>query len=271
MVLTRRINDWRGESEGRRKRKGGSKWLALRSKRQTADRADGDAFGALLAPRLGEDLVLKCGNHALKTSAREPDRADFQFLPADPHALSAKDAFVGIICENRAAVIDRKVLWKVPESLRLEFESEMFGDILQFARPVLLTAAALYRVRSQKEFGRGSRHSQGRFTPGADDHSLPHGLRAGRNRFISSFHFDKTEPARAQRFFPVPDGAEVGDIDSVLQSCPEDLFTFGSPYFLTINRYGDLVHVEPFLYALCPMRFAILRLIASAPDRPARV
>jgi hypothetical protein len=35
------------------------------------------------------------------------------------------------------------------------------------------------------------------------------------------------------------DGAKVGDIDAIIQSCPQDFFARGSSYFLAVNGYSD--------------------------------
>jgi hypothetical protein len=53
---------------------------------------------------------------------------------ADPNAFTAKDTLVGIECEDGKAIIDGKVSFELPESVCLYFETEVFGNLKQFAR-----------------------------------------------------------------------------------------------------------------------------------------
>ena len=209
---------------------------------QSAYGTDFDAFSALLAPRPGKGLVFEGGDYSLRAPVSKTDGANFQSLPADPYTSSAENALVGIADEDRTAVIDGEVFIESSESFCLESHPQMSGDFLEFTGTVLLTVAAVRGVGGQKEFGRGPCQSQRRFPSRPDNHPLPYGLRAGSGRFIPAFHLHKAKPTGAKRFFPVLDGAEVGDIDTIFKSCPEDLFSFDRPDSFSIDGQGYFFH-----------------------------
>ncbi len=114
-----------------------------------SQRADGTrfyAFAAVAAFCLGHGLVLEGGNPTFETTPSEPDSPDLQFLAAYPYALPAEDAFIGIVDEERTALIDGQISFKLPEPLRLQFYSEVPGNFLEITQAILGTAAALQKV-----------------------------------------------------------------------------------------------------------------------------
>jgi hypothetical protein len=65
---------------------------------------------------------------------------------AHPGALAAEHALVGIITEKRVAGVDRQISLNAAESVQLELEALMGGDLLQFALLVLGAVGAIQRM-----------------------------------------------------------------------------------------------------------------------------
>jgi hypothetical protein len=87
---------------------------------------------------------------------------------------------------------------------------------------------------------------------GVDHHLLCHRSSAGGNRGVFAFNLHETKAAGGKRLFPCSDSAKVGDVDAVIQSCPQDFFTRGSPYFLAVNRQRDFLDFRQYSLLMLP-------------------
>ena len=76
------------------------------------------------------------GDGSLETSSCEPNRSDAQLFITYPYAFTAKDALIGIIGEDRTAVVNGKVPLKPPESGCLYFNTQVFSNLQEFTRTV---------------------------------------------------------------------------------------------------------------------------------------
>jgi len=115
----------------------------------------------------------------------------------------------------------------------------MLGYPLKFTRPICQTMGTIHRVTGQEQFQSSAGKSHCFWSASIDYHPLCHWRSAGCNRIILAFYLNKTETTRGKRLAPFPNSTEIGDIDVIVQSCPQELFTVGSSYFLAINRQRD--------------------------------
>jgi len=130
----------------------------------------------------------------------------------------------------------------------------MFGYLLKFAGATFEAVRAVYRMTGQKQFQGGASQPQGHCPLGINDHPLCHRSSAGCNRLILAFNLHETQTARGERFAPFPDGTKVGDVDAIIQSCPQDLLPWGSSYFLTVNRQRNLLN-----FCQYPLPYSLLK------------
>jgi hypothetical protein len=79
---------------------------------------------------------LEGGDHSFKTPSGEANGPNSQLLLAYPNAFAAENTFIGIIYKERTTLIYGEVSFEFPESLRLEFDSKMFGNFLKFTGSV---------------------------------------------------------------------------------------------------------------------------------------
>jgi len=112
----------------------------------------------------------------------------------------------------------------------------MFGYLLKFTGAILEAVGAVHRMAGQEQFQSGAGQPQCLCGFGINYHPIGYRRSAGSNRVVFAFYLHKTQTARRERLAPFPNSAKVGDVDAVIQSCPQDLFPRGSSYFLTINR-----------------------------------
>ena len=68
-----------------------------------------NAFSTSIAPGLGYRVVGKCGYHSLETPLGKTNSSYSQALMAYPYAPAAEHTLVGVIDEDRAAVIHWQV------------------------------------------------------------------------------------------------------------------------------------------------------------------
>jgi hypothetical protein len=97
-----------------------------------ADGANGDAFSALGADRIGHRFVQERGDHSLKASFRKTNGSDPQLLLAYPNTFAAENTFIGVIPQNRTAFIDWEVPLEFPETFRLHFYTEALRNLEEF-------------------------------------------------------------------------------------------------------------------------------------------
>ena len=70
-----------------------------------------------LAFGLSDGLVIKCSDQTREAAPGEADGPYAQAFPAYPYASAAEDAFIGVIYENGAAGINRKLPFQPPETV----------------------------------------------------------------------------------------------------------------------------------------------------------
>jgi hypothetical protein len=130
----------------------------------------------------------------------------------------------------------------------------MLGYPLKFTRAICQTMCAIHRVTCQEQFQSSAGKSGCFWSSSIDYHPLCHRRSAGCNRIVLAFYLNKTETTRGKRFGPFSDSAEIGDIDVIIQSCPQDLFTRGSSYFLAVNRQRDLLDFRQYCLLILSSR-----------------
>ena len=116
----------------------------------------------------------------------------------------------------------------------------MLGYSLKFTGAICLAMGAIHRVTCQEQFQGSAGKPRCFWSASIDYHPLCHRRSAGCNRIVLAFYLNKTEPTRGKRLGLFPDSTEIGDIDIIVQSCPQDLLIRGSSYFLAVNRQRDL-------------------------------
>lgn len=75
-------------------------------------------------------------------------------------------------------------------------------------------------------------------------HTFLYGLSTGGNRFFFTFYLHKTKTAGGRGVGLFTNGAEVGDIDAILESCEEDVIVFAGFYFLAVDGEGYFFHIS---------------------------
>jgi hypothetical protein len=115
----------------------------------------------------------------------------------------------------------------------------MLGYPLKFTRAICQAMGAIHRVTGQEQFQSSPGKSKCLWSLSIDYHPLCHRGSAGCSRIISVFYLDKTETARGRRLALLPDSTEIGDVDVIIQSCPQNLLAWSSSYFLAINCQRD--------------------------------
>lgn len=110
---------------------------------------------------------------------------------------------------------------------------------MEFTVSVLGTIGAVEAMVTEEKLKSGI--SQSRNTGGVEIHfhTITDGFSAGSDWGISALNFYETEATGSKRRFGLSDGAQVRNIESVIQSCPEDAGTFFSLDFDTINSYSN--------------------------------
>jgi len=155
----------------------------------------------------------------------EVDNADAVLLTG-PDALAAENALVGIICEERMAVIHRQRPGDATVPLQLQLESLVRGNPLQLAVPVFGTIAAVKVMMREKKLKGGTAEPLRFGGGGMDHHAVFDKYAAGSHRRPSAFHLNAAEAAAAEGQIGFPDGAKTGDIDAVVERRPEEPLPF---------------------------------------------
>ena len=75
-----------------------------------------------------------------------------------------------------------------------------------------------------------------------DHHTFFHRFRARSDWFYPTLDLDKTETAGGRGVGLFPNGTEVGDIDAILQSGKEDVFSLVGFYLLTVDGKKYVLH-----------------------------
>jgi hypothetical protein len=175
----------------------------------------------------------------VETPVGKADHSFARFLLAYPDASTAEHALIGVIGEQRAAGVYWQFGQDFPEPFCLELHPKMLGYLLKFTGTIFQAMGAIHRVTGQEQFQSSVGKPQCVFTSGANHHPLCYGNSTGCNWVIFTFYLHKAETARSRRLTFFSNSAKVGDVDAVVQSCPEDLFPRGSSYFLAVNRQRD--------------------------------
>jgi len=98
------------------------------------------------ASGLGKRSVSKRGDNSLVAAASEANGSNTQTFPAHPHTFSAEHTLVGVKNKNGTTLIDGKIPLEFPKPLRLQFDSQVFGNGLESTEAVLGTVAAVQRM-----------------------------------------------------------------------------------------------------------------------------
>jgi hypothetical protein len=147
-------------------------------------------------------------------------------LLTGPDTLAAENALVGIIYEERMAVIHGQCPGYAPVSLQLQLESLVRGNPLQLAVPVLGTIAAVKVMMREKKLESSTAEAL-RFGGGSmDHHAVFDEYAAGGHRSPPALYLYEAEAAAAEGQIGFPDGAEIGDVDAVVECRPEEPLPF---------------------------------------------
>jgi hypothetical protein len=95
------------------------------------------------ASGLGQRSVSKRGDDSLVPAASEANGSNTQTFPAHPHTFSAEHALVAVKNKNGTTLVDGKIPFEFPKPLRLQFDSQVFGNGLELTEAVLGTVAAV--------------------------------------------------------------------------------------------------------------------------------
>ena len=115
----------------------------------------------------------------------------------------------------------------------------MLGCSLKFTRPICQAMGAIHRMTGQEQFQSSAGKSQCLWSPSIDYHPLCDCGSAGCSRIISAFYLDETETAGGKRLALLPDSTEIGDVDVIVKSCPQNRLAWSSSYFLAIDCQRD--------------------------------
>ncbi len=187
------------------------------------------------ASGLGQRSVSKRGNDSLVPAAGEANGSNTQTFPAHPHTFSAEHTLVGVKNKNGTALIAGKVPFEFPKPLRLQFDSQVFGNVLEFTETVLGAVAAVQRMICEKKFGRGACQAECSLSFCSDDHPLSHGLGTSGYGFLLAVDLHKTEATSGQRLVPLPNSTQVWDVDAIVEGSPQDGLTFRNLDPLAVN------------------------------------
>ena len=107
------------------------------SEYQSTHRAHLHTLAALGASGFCKGSISERRNDTFESPSDQTDGSDAEFFPADPDAFATKDTLVGIVGEEGTALIYGEISFEFFESFRLEFDTKMFSDFLEFTRTVL--------------------------------------------------------------------------------------------------------------------------------------
>jgi hypothetical protein len=122
----------------------------------------------------------------------------------------------------------------------------MLGYLLKFTRAIFQAMGAIHRVTGQEQFQSSAGKSHCFWSASIDYHPFCHRRSTGCNWIIFTFYLHETETAGSKRLAPFPNGTKIGNIDVIVQSCPQNLFTGGSSYFAAVNRQRDFFDVRQY-------------------------
>ncbi len=104
----------------------------------------------------------------------------------------------------------------------------MLGNRLELTRSILCTMAAVHGMTGDEQLGRGPGQPQCSWASRLNDHPFTDAFCAGRDRFGRSLDLNEANAASCQRLLLLPDGAQVWNVDAIVQGGPEDGLAFGS-------------------------------------------
>lgn len=96
--------------------------------------------------------------------------------------------------------------------------------------------SAVYRMSGHEQLKTTARQPQSLGAPGIYHHALPDRFGAGGNRPVIALYLDKAQTAGGHRLRLIPHGAQVGDINTIVQGYPEKVRSPAGSYFTAINR-----------------------------------
>jgi hypothetical protein len=159
---------------------------------------------------------------------------------AYPEAPSAENALIRVISEQGVTIIHWEFSQQFPEALRFQLAAEVAGYFLKLTGAVGRATSAVHRVGCHEQFKTGACQTQRFFSSGIHYHTVGYFFGAGSYRFLFACHFNEAEAAGGIWLQFISQGAQIGNIDAVVQRHPEELFARTSGYFFAVNskRYG---------------------------------
>jgi hypothetical protein len=203
------------------------------------DRAYVRTTQALLAGGLSQRLETEgCYPRSQASEDEIQDPGSFHFI-AYPDTLTTQDAAVRIQDDVRVAVVDGGLGGKLPELLRPKRNLEGLGQVLQAARSVANTVLAIQIMMAHQELKGRLSQAIHPFGSGVNTHLRHYGLAAREHREVPSLHFNETESASAEGFFPLSFRTQVRNVGPIVQGGPEDLFPCPGPHRLVVQEEID--------------------------------
>jgi hypothetical protein len=104
---------------------------------------------------------------------------------------------------------------------------------LKLAGAVAGTVGTIYRVRGHKKLKTSACQRYCSF--GIDHHAFTYLFGAGSNRLLPALYLDEAQTAGSHWLGIIPNGTQVGDVDTVVQRYPQELVSGMAGDSLTID------------------------------------
>jgi hypothetical protein len=158
---------------------------------------------------------------------------------AYPDAAAAEKAFVGVEEKGGVAAVDGEIVNQRTEAVGLELQFQMESKFLQLAVPVPAAVRAIRRVGGNEEFSGQATQALHSWGGCFHNHPFENLFRTGSDRLWLFLNLDEAEPAGGRGLFQVPQGAEVGDINPIVQSYPQESGAFLGHNPFPVNADGN--------------------------------
>jgi len=230
-----------------------SQRLCRLTENEGAHRADRDTLTAVITPGPSERLISERCDHPAKPAVSKTNDPYPQSFTAQPNTSATQHTLVGIIDKQLTGLVHRQSGQDLREPLSVEPQPEVSGNVLELARTVGCAVTTIHRMTGQEQFQTGPGQSQCPLPPGVDYHSLGHGSSTCRHGTFLTFDLHKAQTTGSIGFRSLPDGTQVGYVDSVIESCPQDTLSRGSSHSFPVNlQLNPMNSFQDITSVLCP-------------------
>jgi hypothetical protein len=193
------------------------------------------AFGA---GRFANGAILECGHPTIDPAVGKTEGADFGHFPADPDAAAAEKAAAAVKSKGCGAFVNLHLLLQRRQLEKLHLQSSFLRYLQQLAAFSPGAAAAAEAMVAEEQLKSSLDQMIDLRAARLHGKTLFDRQRTCCDRFSPALHLDITEAATARGMLFLPDCTEIGDIDPVIQSRPEQLLPFGSFYLTAVYDYS---------------------------------